>query len=537
MANQIIQSIKTIAQSLVDKAGYDKTRGGVIVGVNSATNTYSVKVDGVTYPIVRAVDGATYNVGDVVKVVIPCNQATQMYIASSVLSDNSLGNKIANAVGLAQDAAKVATNYIEQDDTDGLIFGDKTSGAWSGYRSQILPDSFNILDESSTVLASFGTTTVIGEEAKANLHLTFNNFSMVDKDDNKFFEVGDLRDSSGVATLVFYSKLYTGNGAVTIDLHVNINSIVSVVVTNVTISSSSYSVDGSRITITGLEQYVEKTFEITYTTLSSIPYLTFGTRNNSGKIGYFSSIRGDNLIASGFASHAEGSHSKSTADFSHSEGYNTQANGIYSHAEGNGTAAVGDASHSEGKETKTFYAFSHAEGQLSYARGQCSHAEGFNTTAYGYMTHAEGYQTEAHGNHSHAEGDHTYAGGKCSHAEGYYTIAGSDYQHVSGKYNEEDYNDLYAFIIGNGTSEGEESNAFAVDWTGNIYMGLRDCNIADSGTALSVTSGASTLDGLLAQAIINTFSYANAKEIFKKRGNHVNMNVKKLLQNIVEKIG
>ena len=537
MANQIIQSIKTIAQSLVDNAGYDKTRGGFIVGVNSVTNTYSVKVDGVTYPIVRAVDGATYNVGDVVKVVIPCNQATQMYIASSVLSDNSLGNKIANAVGLAQDAAKVATNYIEQDDTDGLIFGDKTSGSWSGYHSQILSDRFNILDESSTVLASFGTTTVIGEEANANMHLTFNNLSMLNKENNVFFEVGDLRDASGVATLVFYSKLYTGNGAVTIDLHVNIDSIVSVVVTNVTISSSDYSVDGSSITITGLEQYVEKTFEITYTTLTSIPYLTFGTRNNSGKIGYFSSIRGDNLIASGFASHAEGSRSKSTADFSHSEGYNTQANGMYSHAEGNSTAAVGDASHAEGKETKTFYAFSHAEGQLSYARGQCSHAEGFNTIAYGYMAHSEGDNTEAHGNESHAEGWHTYAGGKCSHAEGYYTIAGSDYQHVSGKYNNEDYNDLYAFIIGNGTSEGEESNAFAVDWTGNVYMGLRDCNIADSGTALSVTSGASTLDGLLAQAIINTFSYANAKEIlYKPKPGDVNMNIKKLLQNIVEKV-
>ena len=212
---------------------------------------------------------------------------------------------------------------------------------------------FNVINTTTGTynnVASFGSTAiVIGEEANANMHLTFNNFSMVDKDDNKFFEVGDLRDSSGVATLVFYSKLYTGNGAVIIDLHVNINSIVSVVVTNVTISSSSYSVDGSRITITGLETYVEKTFEITYTTLSSVPYLTFGTRNNSGKIGYFSSVEGDNLIARGFASHAEGSCSKSTADFSHSEGYNTQANGIYSHAEGNSTVADGDASHSEGK--------------------------------------------------------------------------------------------------------------------------------------------------------------------------------------------
>lgn len=114
MANQIIQSIKTIAQSLVDNAGYDKTRGGLIVGVNTITNTYSVKVDGVTYPIVRAVDDATYNIGDVVKVVIPCNQATQMYISSSVLSDNSLGNKIANATGLAEDAKQLGLdNQVE----------------------------------------------------------------------------------------------------------------------------------------------------------------------------------------------------------------------------------------------------------------------------------------------------------------------------------------------------------------------------------------------------------------------------------------
>ena len=89
---------------------------------------------------------------------------------------------------------------------------------------------FNVINTTTGTynnVASFGSTAiVIGEEANANMHLTFNNLSMVDKDDNKFFEVGDLRDSSGVATLLFYSKLYTGNGTVTIDLHVNINSIV-----------------------------------------------------------------------------------------------------------------------------------------------------------------------------------------------------------------------------------------------------------------------------------------------------------------------
>ena len=69
----------------------------------------------------------------------------------------------------------------------------------------------------------------------------------------------------------------------------------------------------------------------------------------------------------------------------------------------------------------------------------------------------------------------------------------------------------------------------------NIYMELDDCYIRDSGTTLSVTDGASTLDGLLAQSIINTFSYADAKYILDMPDD-VNINLKKLLQKILEKV-
>ena len=71
MANTFIKSIKTIAQSLMENAGYDKTRTGQIITVNAITNTYSVKVDGKLYSNVRTVNGTTYNTGDIVKVVIP----------------------------------------------------------------------------------------------------------------------------------------------------------------------------------------------------------------------------------------------------------------------------------------------------------------------------------------------------------------------------------------------------------------------------------------------------------------------------------
>lgn len=112
MANSIIQSIKTIAKSLVDNAGYDKTRGGMVVGVNDVTNTYSVKIDGITYNNVKVVDDAKYNLGDMVKVVIPCNQATQMYISASIFSDSSLGNRIVNAMTLAGDAEQLGLDNV-----------------------------------------------------------------------------------------------------------------------------------------------------------------------------------------------------------------------------------------------------------------------------------------------------------------------------------------------------------------------------------------------------------------------------------------
>lgn len=70
----------------------------------------------------------------------------------------------------AANAAKVATNFLGYDSTNGLIIGNKTSGSWSGYRSQILPDSFNILDESSNVLASYGDAKIeLGKNAVSSI--------------------------------------------------------------------------------------------------------------------------------------------------------------------------------------------------------------------------------------------------------------------------------------------------------------------------------------------------------------------------------
>lgn len=58
-----------------------------------------------------------------------------------------------------------------------------------------------------------------------------------------------------------------------------------------------------------------------------------------------------------------------------------------------------------------------------------------------------------------------YIIGQYSHAGGLGTIAKNNYQTAIGRYNADGN---YAFSVGNGSSDTERSNAFTVDWSGNI---------------------------------------------------------------------
>lgn len=86
----------------------------------------------------------------------------------SAVSKSSSYEAAKEAYNKAVAAAKTATNYISYDSTNGLLVGNKTSGSWSGYRSQILPAAFNILDASGNILSSFGANKVILGRNNAN---------------------------------------------------------------------------------------------------------------------------------------------------------------------------------------------------------------------------------------------------------------------------------------------------------------------------------------------------------------------------------
>lgn len=202
--------------------------------------------------------------------------------------------------------------------------------------------------------------------------------------------------------------------------------------------------------------------------------------------GFASHAEGHANTASSSNAHAEGSVTKASGISSHSEGYNTEASRDCAHAEGYMTNASGNAAHAEGKDTLASGYFSHAEGNSrpdgtkTEASGIASHAEGTGSKASGNAAHAEGVLSQATGDRSHAEGGASKAlefachaeGGETearspySHTGGYKTIAASQFQSAIGKFNQIDENSKYLFIVGNGSSELNRSNAFAVGFDG-----------------------------------------------------------------------
>lgn len=235
----------------------------------------------------------------------------------------------------------------------------------------------------------------------------------------------------------------------------------------------------------------------------------WGTKKFSVAHGTYSHVEGENCLALGKDSHAEGQGTIASASYTHSEGVNTSAIGQSSHAEGSnleqdrygdivfenprkveiydgatgdfinitvvGSQAFGLNSHAEGCSTLAYGKNSHTEGYHSVAEANESHAEGCGSEAKGTFAHAEGYETKAKGSASHAEGYTTTASGSYSHAEGYRTTASNLASHVSGKYNAamttggaSGNTTGTAFVIGNGTGSSALSNAFSVQFNGTV---------------------------------------------------------------------
>ena len=211
--------------------------------------------------------------------------------------------------------------------------------------------------------------------------------------------------------------------------------------------------DTENVTDLVLKQLVVNTidskyFDHDFTVVNSI------SMNRRGDIGVYSTSLGSACVATGNSSFAAG--------------LACEATGAYSIALGKGSFATGEASLAAGEMT-TAGRNAIANGRQCQATGRGSLATGNTTKATGQYSLAEGQSTQATSSYTHAEGLGSIAKATGAHAEGNYTIAASQYQHVEGKYNVEDASNVYAHIIGNGTSSAR-ANIHTIDWKGNGWF-------------------------------------------------------------------
>lgn len=88
----------------------------------------------------------------------------------SEVSKSSSYEAAKEAYNKAVAAAKTAKNFMEYNPKDGLLVGNKIGESWSGYRSQMLPTAFNILDENGNVLSSFGANNIyLGKNNRSSI--------------------------------------------------------------------------------------------------------------------------------------------------------------------------------------------------------------------------------------------------------------------------------------------------------------------------------------------------------------------------------
>lgn len=108
-----------------------------------------------------------------------------------------------------------------------------------------------------------------------------------------------------------------------------------------------------------------------------------------------------------------------------------------------------------------------AMGGSTFASGNYSVSIGYNCNASGTFGFAIGTQSSATAQCAISIGTGTIADANYALAMGLGTKASSQYQTALGKFNIEDDQDTYAFIIGNGTADNARSNIMTVDWNGN----------------------------------------------------------------------
>lgn len=445
-----------------------------------------------------------------------------------ITADGTNGIKVHNTSNTTDYVQIISDGtHIYKGSNDVAFFGDtaRIGRIANGIvRTQIDSDSFDVIKRASntdTVLATFGETATIGNMSARGVSIDANGFKFNNGGEQNFFiginsRSGDtitsatatVTKSSTTKTIddiVYYRVAAISSGQTVISVVGHFVSATEngeeLMFAAVEDNVKSWVVDSGYLWVEdGYSTYSSFEESITYayvaSNTSNLPYMVLGISaydndNIPGVIsfaqgyknkatGSFSTALGTSTVASGKGAFACGSGTKANGDWSFACGSNTTALLLGSFACGEDTNASSYHSFAQGCRSEAAGKWSHAEGYRSKSSGDYSHAEG-ESTSMGQYSHSEGHGCLAVGNYSHAEGYWTKTYGAHSHASGLGTVTTEPYQLVIGQYNRATvsgdfpnytYSDVgnYPFIIGKGTGNATayRSNAFTVDWSGNV---------------------------------------------------------------------
>lgn len=357
-------------------------------GVSSITNQYYLSTSNTTQT------GGSWS-STVPPYVEDCYYWTKSHIVwtdntetdTTAVLDNGLTDANANAI----DARKVATNYLAVDKTGIMVAnmenGEQTpSGISSGNNVFIDSASVNIR-EGQNILASFGVDGMqIGLDNETRTEQDYHSWKMVDKDDNVYAFVSDLRDEYGEATVTETAKINEATNWV--ETNFEISSIISVTVNGE--EPESYQKRLPKLIDITPEPTDEDVVVVTYTSQSSeLKAYTFGKRAQDSNIGGYSFAEGTDNVASGSASHVEGVINVASGHASHAEGVGTTASGDYSHAQNFYTTASSSWQTVVGRhnvdDTNNKYAFIVGNGHRNQGIHKVDYANALGITWDGTM--------------------------------------------------------------------------------------------------------------------------------------------------------
>ena len=342
-----------------------------------------------------------------------------------------LDNGLNGAYEAADDASKVATNFLDFNSSTGL----DVSYSGTNAKARINGSGLEIYDSSNVSVAKFQTSGArLGKTGDTRLEMDYHSMKLIDKDGNTYLWVSDLRGADGTYT---FTEYFVGDGSDIFSLSVVADSVVS-------ITDSSHS--GNTYTWYA-EQYLGKKTFIFNTAPSKGATITAVYVVSSDRVkAYTMGIRDSERVV-----------------------------GPMSFAEGYNCAATGFGSHVGGRESQVTGALSFAFGQLCTVSGGRSFATGTQNNVPGGDSFASGHSCTVDGSACVAIGQEceTTALAANSQAFGLGTLASGWSQLVCGEYNvSHPYSNSeypYYLIVGKGDANSR-SDAMYVRRNGNAWI-------------------------------------------------------------------